>query len=138
MLYSIKAHSYKPMNDQLQKQLAEILNQMQTAVSQTADFSLKQLPDIATHYIHYGFWSNLLSVIISGAFIIACVFSIKLCFSSCTAFIDDDTKDLCLMICILGGCLVFLLKFYPSVESLLLNITAPKVWLILEIKKILS
>lgn len=131
------------MNDQLQKQLAEILNQMQTAVTNTADYSLKQLPDIASQYIYYGFWSNLLGLIISGAFIVACVFLCgKLLSLDSRKFPDSDAEGVVKFFGILGTIflvvMTILLKFYPSLESLILNLTAPKVWLILEIKNLLS
>jgi hypothetical protein len=41
------------------------------------------------------------------------------------------------MFMVIVGFITFCGKFYPSAESLILNITAPKVWLILEIKNLL-
>ena len=39
------------MNDELQSQLAQILNQITTSISEAKDFSVSQLPDIAQQYI---------------------------------------------------------------------------------------
>jgi hypothetical protein len=129
------------MNQQLQAQLAEILKQMLVAVNATKDFSMKELPDIALQYVWYGFWSNLLGMVISGAFIIALIF----CFKRLLRWsVNNPNHDLSgseipgLMFMAMGIIFTFCDKFYPSAESLILNITAPKVWLILEIKNLLS
>jgi hypothetical protein len=129
------------MNEQLQTQLAEILKQMLVAVNATKDFSMKELPDIAIQYVRYGFWSNLLGVVISGAFIFALIFCIKGLLGWTIENMDrDDAAAGIVGTMFLTAAIVFTFcgKFYPSVESLILNITAPKVWLILEIKNLLS
>jgi hypothetical protein len=129
------------MNEQLQAQLAEILKQMLVAVNATKDFSMKELPDIAVQYVRYGFWSNLLGAVISGAFIIALIFYIKrLVGWTIENFDKEDGAAGAAGTMILAAITVFTFcgKFYPSVESLILNIAAPKVWLILEIKNLLS
>jgi hypothetical protein len=129
------------MNEQLQAQLAEILKQMLVAVNATKDFSMKELPDIAVQYVRYGFWSNLLGAVISGACIIALIFCIKRLVGWTIENLDkeDDTAGI-VGTTILAAITVYTFcgKFYPSVESLILNIAAPKVWLILEIKNLLS
>jgi hypothetical protein len=114
---------------------------MLVAVNATKDFSMKELPDIALQYVRYGFWSNILGAVISGAFIIALIF----CFKRLLRWsVNNPNHDLSgaeipgLMFMFAGIVFTFCGKFYPSVESLILNITAPKVWLILEIKNLLS
>jgi hypothetical protein len=131
------------MNQQLQSQLAEILKQMLVAVNATKDFSMKELPDIALQYVRYGFWSNILGAVISGAFIIALIFCFKRLLRWTMEEMDNNNEDAAagivgLFFTAILIFLAFTIKFYPSVESLILNITAPKVWLILEIKNLLS
>ena len=129
------------MNEQLQAQLAEILKQMLVAVNATKDFTIKELPDIAVQYVRYGFWSNLLGAVISGVFIIALIFYIKRLVGWTIENFDKEVSGAGIVgTMFLAAITVFTFcgKFYPSVESLILNIAAPKVWLILEIKNLLS
>ena len=124
------------MNEQLQSQLAEILKQMSVAITATKDISLRELPDIARQYIVYGFFTNLLSVIISGTFIIVLIVAGVMLVKYVRRTEDSDAFFAFIPLSIIG---------FPSIgvfvcvlNNLILNITAPKVWLILEIKNILS
>ena len=124
------------MNDQLQSQLAEILKQMSVAITATKDISLRELPDIARQYIAYGFFTNLLSVIISGAFIIALIVAGVMLDKYIQRTEDEEAFSGFIPLGFIG--FLSILIFGWKLNNLILNITAPKVWLILEIKNILS
>ena len=124
------------MNELVQAQAGEILKQISTAIQTTGDFATKELPDIAQQYIVYGRFSGIMAVTIGVAFMIACIvvaigiwrYSVK---------IKDYEFN---FILILVGVLLFFAAAITSAnaQKLLLNIFAPKVWLILEIKNLFS
>lgn len=122
------------MNDLIQAQAGEILKQISTAIQTTGDFAQKELPDIAQQYIVYGRFSGIMAVV---AFMIACVVSGIFLFHSIKNRKEDDFQEL-LYVPLGFGFLISLSLAYNSGQKLLLNIFAPKVWLILEIKNLFS
>jgi hypothetical protein len=120
------------MNEQLQAQITTILQQMSAA----GDVAIRQLPDIARQYIVYGFWRGLLGTVISVSFTIACIVFLVMIPGIVKKYEDDELYTLFIP----GGC-VTVLSFiiaYHQIENLILNVFAPKVWLLLEIKSLLD
>lgn len=65
------------MNEELQKQLAQVISSIVTSVGEVKDFSVAQLPDIAQQYINYGIVSSAVWVVLCT---IIAVVSIKVLF----------------------------------------------------------
>jgi C4-dicarboxylate transporter len=135
------------MNDQLQAQLTQIIAQIATSVGEVKDFSVQQLPDIAQQYIQYGIWSTSFNIVVAILFFIVCFIGVikgvkkhKKIMSE-YKYDDDDDDDLysiLLMVFCSGFGFVSLLYLIDRIQSLILLLTTPKVWFILEIKNILS
>ena len=124
------------MNDELQSQVTTILKQFSDGISTVGDVAMKELPDIAQQYVTYGFVKGILGVTVSGAFLIAMI---------CTAIWGlkelrktDNDGYLALIIFPSMIALFAIIPLSLNVENLILNITAPKLWLLLEIKNIIS
>jgi hypothetical protein len=128
------------MNEQLQAQITQILSQIMVSVGEVKDFSVAQLPDIAQQYITYGLWSNAFQAVFLGLVVIVCIglgwsiikYSIK----------NEDNKDeegLFFAISIPGafGIIAFFI-FINKIHHLIMILTAPKVWFLLELKNLLS
>lgn len=129
------------MNEELQKQLAQVISSIVTSVEEVKDFSVAQLPDIAQQYINYGIVSSVVWVVL--CVIIAAV-SIKILFSSVKKtnesydFDDfDDYNFILLTSASIGGVLSATFFFF-DLHNLILVLTAPKVWFILQIKELLA
>lgn len=121
------------MNDQLQAQLSQILAQIMISVGQVKDFSLKELPDIAQQYITYGTWASAIYTAVFGIVSIVCLIVGHKLLKR--AMDDDDYFPLLVL-----PLVVFLFStfgFFHYLHSLVLVLTAPKVWFILEIKNLL-
>jgi hypothetical protein len=124
------------MNDLVQAQAGEILKQISTAIQTTGDFAQKELPDIAQQYIVYGRFSGIMAVTIGAAFMIACIV-VAIGIWRHSVEIEDSEFNACLI----APGLLFSFAGVVTVinaQNLLLNIFAPKVWLILEIKNLFS
>lgn len=124
------------MNDQLQTQVTTILKQFSDGISTVGDVAIKELPDIAQQYVTYGFVKGILGVTVSGAFLIAMI---------CTAIwgikeLRKTGNDGYLAPIIFSSIFAFFtfINLSLNVENLILNITAPKLWLLLEIKNLIS
>ena len=129
------------MNEQLQAQVTVILKQFSDGISTAGDVAMRELPDIARQYVTYGFVKGILGVTISGAFLIALVGI--MCWGIKSAFNNaNNDKDVEVFIPFILVPFLMLLPtcvaLYTNTESLILNITAPKIWLLLEIKNLLS
>lgn len=124
------------MNDQLQSQLATILQQFSATMASASDIAVKELPEIAQQYIVYGYWKSLLSCIVCVAFIIALIVAILKIVRWANNSYDDGVM---VVAAILATLLIFpISSFFDNAQSLILNVTAPKVWLLLEIKSLIS
>lgn len=126
------------MNQQLQAQLSQILAQIMVSVSDVKDFSVQQLPDIAQQYVTYGIWSNILYCVILATVIFLCLIlgrgMLKWVAKNRTSY-DDPSVILIIPFVIL---IISSLVFFVKLHELILVLTAPKVWFILEIKNLLS
>lgn len=122
------------MNEQLSKQASEILTQILSSVKDVSDFSMKQLPDIAQQYIFYGLISNSLAVILLTTVLIINSWWIK---KRIPVTVWDSEFIPLIVVPIMLNILIGPL-WWLRLQSLILNISAPKVWLILEIKNLLS
>jgi len=125
------------MNEQLQAQITQILSQIMVSVGEVKDFSVAQLPDIAQQYITYGLWSNAFQAVFLGLVIIVCI-GLGL---SINKYCNDnkDEEGLFFAISIPGvfGLLAFFI-FISKINNLIMILTAPKVWFLLELKNLLS
>ena len=125
------------MNDQLQAQVTVILKQFSDGISTAGDVAMKELPDIAQQYVSYGFVKGILGVTICGAFTILLLGI--MCWAIKSTRSNANEYEYYPFIFIPIPCLlVSFTTLYANTESLILNITAPKIWLLLEIKNILS
>jgi hypothetical protein len=123
------------MNAQLQAQLSQVIAQIMLSVGEVKDFSIKELPDIAQQYITYGIWSSAISTaIFATIIIIALIFAYKI--YRYARNIDDEFYP----VLILPGLVILFASapFLVNLRNLILVLTAPKVWFILEIKNLLS
>ena len=124
------------MNEKLQAQITEILAQIMTSVGEVKDFSLSQLPDIAQQYITYGIWSTTFHLVFCVLTVIVCI---GLCYGVVRYSIKtrDDDVQLFLMIPGVLGLFAFI-GILNYTHRLILVLTAPKVWFLLELKNLLS
>jgi hypothetical protein len=124
------------MNEQLQAQITQILSQIMVSVGEVKDFSVAQLPDIAQQYITYGLWSNAFYAVFFGLVFIVCIglgwsivrYSVKT---------NDDEFMLFIMPPIAIGFVSFFAILH-KIHHLIMILTAPKVWFLLELKNLLS
>jgi hypothetical protein len=123
------------MNAQLQAQLSQILAQIMVSVGEVKDFSMKELPDIAQQYITYGIWTSAIYTAICAIIIIACLiigYKIHL-------YASKYNEDYYVSLMILLAPLLFsVMGLFDNIHNLIMVLTAPKVWFILEIKNLLS
>ncbi len=133
------------MNDQLQAQLSDILAQITTSVSQVADFSVSQLPEIAQQYITYGVWSNIFTAVIQIVILIGLGILITKCIKKGQQVNKERTSyytagDGYFIGAVFLGIFAFgdIMFFIDTARNLILALTAPKVWFILEIKDLIS
>lgn len=124
------------MNEQLQAQITQILSQIMVSVGEVKDFSVAQLPDIAHQYITYGIWSNAFYAVFFGLVVIVCM---GLGWSIIKYCIDKNDGEAFPAIVFLGFISIFaFLAFFDKVHDLIMVLTAPKVWFLLELKNLLS
>jgi hypothetical protein len=121
------------MNEKLQAQISQILAQIMVSVGEVKDFSMSQLPDIAQQYLTYGLWSTVFYVAISLVVLIVSAIA----WYKIWKYVPHDSEDvLFLMIPSATGILSTAILF-NNLHQLILILTAPKVWFLLEIKNIL-
>lgn len=128
------------MNNQLQAQITQILSAIMTSVGEAKDFSVSQLPEIAQQYITYGIWSTSASVILCLLIIIGALISLN---CSIDFLKDANTDDemffgsvMTSFSIVAGG--VSALNLVSKSNDLILILTAPKVWFILQLKELIS
>ena len=124
------------MNDQLQAQVTTILKQFSDGISTVGDVVIKELPDIAQQYIVYGYYRGIFDIFTSLICLVALIIAAFLIIR--WAIRTDNVEasffaflPIFMMVPFLGG-------FTESTKNLILNITAPKLWLLLEIKNLIS
>lgn len=124
------------MDKELQTQVATILQQFSEGLSTVGDVAMKQLPDIAQQYILYGFWKGLLS----SGILIACSIASVVAITEAIKLMNRTHIDEYGFIIVFSGPLAIFSSVgaYFTVQNLLLNIFAPKLWLLLEIKSLVS
>lgn len=124
------------MNKELQAQVATILQQFSDGMNTVGNVAMKQLPDIAQQYIVYGFWRGLLASVILIACVIASIIAIKETFK---AYNRTENEEYFFILIPTVPIVIFgSIGAYLTLQNLLLNISAPKIWLLLEIKSLVS
>jgi hypothetical protein len=124
------------MNKELQSQISQIIAQIMVSVGEVKDFSMEQLPDIAQQYVTYGIWSSAFYSIISLLFVIAFAFAFNFLFKIARRGNDDE---LYLLLVLPAGFSLFpIIALCHNIHQLILVLTAPKVWFLLEIKNLLQ
>lgn len=124
------------MNDELQSQITTILKQFSDGISTVGDVAMSELPDIAQQYVTYGFVKGILGVTVSGAFLIAMICTVIWAIKQ----LNKTGNEYYWFFIGIPSFLTFF-TFFPlsfNVKNLILNITAPKLWLLLEIKNLLA
>ncbi len=119
------------MKEQLKNQLSEILNQIAISVKDNADFTFTQLPDIAKSYVTFGTFSIIFAIVI--LFSIAVLFT-KLIIDHCKCVQVIESNDIVIAIIFF---LVIGIPLYLKINELILILTAPKVWFLIQIKSLL-
>ncbi len=124
------------MKEELQNKAVEILTSLQTTVSEAKGFTLTQLPDVANQYISYGIASN---VTYSVLYL---TFAAGFCWIACWCrreLSSRESEPLCAgMTGSIVAALFFLYHFVVGLEETIMVIFAPKVWLILELSKLIK
>jgi hypothetical protein len=121
------------MNEKLQAQISQILAQIMVSVGEVKDFSMSQLPDIAQQYLTYGLWSTVFYTAICLVFLIVSA----IVWYKIWKYVPHDREEIIsLMIPSATGMISFITLFH-NIHQLILILTAPKVWFLLEIKNIL-
>ena len=122
------------MSEQLQAQLSQVLSAIMTSVGEVKDFSVAQLPDIAQQYITYGIVMNSVWVVanlITTIVLLTIIYKMYRIWNG-----EDDWIMLCMIPIALTVATVA--TFFANLHNLILVLTAPKVWFILEIKNLIS
>ncbi len=129
------------MKEELQGKMIEILTSIQNTVGQAKDFAVEQLPDIAQQYVVFGMVSNItMSVIVLLLSIGFAVLAYKL-------YKYPDNKGSYGGIGIEFGFGIFssiigslgcMLAFILTLKETLLVVFAPKVWLLMELAKLVK
>ena len=125
------------MNEELQKQLAQVISSIATSVGEVKDFSVAQLPDIAQQYINYGIVSSAAWVVLCAIIAVISIKFLTLSFKKLNEPYDNDAYIPVAVFSFLGTVL-FTIFFFVNLHDLILVLTAPKVWFILQIKELLA
>jgi len=124
------------MDSQLQAQVTTILTQIATSVGELKDYSVEQLPEIVQQYITYGIWS---SSIYLGTSIVSLIICSILSYKGIRNYNKWGAEAVGVVLgfsLALGFISIF--AFFDYLHKLILIITAPKVWFILELKNLIS
>ena len=124
------------MNEQLQAQITQIISQIMVSVGEVKDFSVAQLPDIAQQYITYGLWSNAFYAVFFGLVVIVCIGLIWSIVKFCFDKEDGDAFPAIVFPGFIG--LFAFCSLLDKIHDLIMVLTAPKVWFLLELKILLS
>ena len=116
------------MKEELQNKAVEILTSLQTTVSEAKGFTLTQLPDVANQYISYGIVNNVIHSV--GALTLTAV-----CCWLAYLSLKKESESFIIFIC---PAIFFAAIFLKGLEETIMVIFAPKVWLILELSKLIK
>lgn len=125
----------------LQSKLVEILTSIQGAVGEAKDFTLQQLPDVAQQYILFGMVSNVVGTLLALAVGVGLGWLCYRLFSSPNN--RDRYGDITPGYGVGGtlsgiGSFVSVIVFIAGLEKTMLVLFAPKVWLLMEIAKLVK
>ena len=122
------------MNEELQKQLANVIGQVAAGVKQAKDFTVEQVGDVAVQYVAYG---RVIEPIALVLLIIFCVASAWIAAKLLRADVSSADSGI-------GGFIMAALSVLSAIgalvklRSVVLVYAAPKVWLLLELGKLLK
>lgn len=122
------------MNAELQAQITQILSAITTSVGEVKDFSVSQLPDIAQQYINYGIVMSSVWVALNAITLIVCLVITHKIYKRWNG--EDET--IMLVIPFIAGFVGSICAFCFNLHDLILVLTAPKVWFILQLKDLIS
>lgn len=121
------------MNETLQGKLVEILTSVQTATKAAGDFTLTQLPDIAQSYIMYGRAVHTMWFLVGMTTLTLIVVNWKRIWDTINSS-DHPGEFIGLMFgTVIGGAMTLI-----NVSPMLLVWFAPKVWLLLELSRLMG
>jgi hypothetical protein len=122
------------MNAELQAQITQILSAITTSVGEVKDFSVSQLPDIAQQYINYGIVRSSVWVALNIIGIIICsIISFKIYKGW-----NKEDETIVFIIPFVAIAVSSIIFFCHNLHDLILVLTAPKVWFILQLKDLIS
>jgi hypothetical protein len=121
------------MNEKLQAQISQILAQIMVSVGEVKDFSMSQLPDIAQQYLTYGLWSTIFYTVISAVILIVSA----IVWYKIWKYVPHDSDDILFLMIPSASLVASITGLFHNLHQLILILTAPKVWFLLEIKNIL-
>lgn len=122
------------MNAELQAQITQILSAIMTSVGEVKDFSVSQLPDIAQQYINYGIVMSSVWVALNAITLIVCLAIMHKIYKRWNG--EDET--IMFVIPFIAGFVGSIYAFCSNLHDLILVLTAPKVWFILQLKDLIS
>jgi hypothetical protein len=125
------------MNEELQKQLAQVISSIVTSVGEVKDFSVAQLPDIAQQYINYGIVSSAAWVVLCAIIAVISIKFLTLSFKKLNEPYDNDAY-IPVAVSSFFGTVFSTIFFFVNLHDLILVLTAPKVWFILQIKELFA
>ena len=128
------------MKENLQDKLVDILAGIQGAVSKGSDFVLAELPDIAQQYIAFGRAWSIIDLIfcfaLAGISIGLIAYALK---SKEVDMIGMWSVPRCISLSLGGlGGMLSIIGIAGSSKNLILVWSAPKVWLLMEIAKMVK
>lgn len=129
------------METELQNQIASILAIISNSVQEVKDFTVSQLPDIAQQYITYGIWNGVFFVLFfSVIFVLLAIIAYRsLNHSECLEKKGKDGFGFTSITAIIAFIEFFMLQMlYVNISKLVFVFSAPKVWLLVELKKLIG
>lgn len=117
------------MKEQLQDKLVEIITSIQAATGKAADFAMTELPDVAQQYIEFGRVFEPLIAVCLFLLAVGFVFLTVQCFKH----VDEGPS-------IFPGTVVLVsaFLFLCQLKDAIMVWTAPKVWLLLELSRLIK
>ena len=125
------------MKSELQGKLVEILGNIQSSVGKASDFAIDQLPSIANEYIAYGrtYETILFAIFTLGILVFVCLG--RKGYVKLTKEHWDEAGQAMLIFSFFGTGF-FSIGLLATVKNFILVWTAPKVWLIHEIARLVK